>query len=251
MADNMVRLQKYLSDCGVASRRKSEELIEQGKVRVNGKVASIGEKIDPKHDTITVSGKKIVRQKTHTYIMLHKPRGFITTMSDEMDRKCVAQLIQDVPARVYPVGRLDRDSEGLLLFTNDGAFANAMTHPSKHVPKTYRVTVRPSITQEQLTALTQGVIIDDGVTAPAEVRVITKEENRVVLEIILYEGRNRQIRKMCEALGLEVARLRRTAIGSVKLGMLKQGDWRELTEDEVRKLQLAAGMIRDKKTRNR
>ena len=251
MADNMVRLQKYLSNCGVASRRKSEELIEQGKVRVNGKVASIGEKIDPKHDTITVSGKKIVRQKTHTYIMLHKPRGFITTMSDEMDRKCVAQLIQDVPARVYPVGRLDRDSEGLLLFTNDGAFANAMTHPSKHVPKTYRVTVRPSITQEQLTALTQGVIIDDGVTAPAEVRVITKEENRVVLEIILYEGRNRQIRKMCEALGLEVARLRRTAIGSVKLGMLKQGDWRELTEEEVRKLQLAAGMIRDKKTRNR
>ncbi len=251
MADNMVRLQKYLSDCGVASRRKSEELIEQGKVRVNGKVASIGEKIDPKHDTVTVSGKKIVRQKTHTYIMLHKPRGFITTMSDEMDRKCVAQLIQDVPARVYPVGRLDRDSEGLLLFTNDGAFANAMTHPSKHVPKTYRVTVRPSITQEQLTALTQGVIIDDGVTAPAEVRVITKEENRVVLEIILYEGRNRQIRKMCEALGLEVARLRRTAIGSVKLGMLKQGDWRELTEEEVRKLQLAAGMIRDKKTRNR
>jgi 23S rRNA pseudouridine2605 synthase len=251
MADNMVRLQKYLSDCGVASRRKSEELIEQGKVRVNGKVASIGEKIDPKHDTITVSGKKIVRQKTHTYILLHKPRGFITTMSDEMDRKCVAQLIQDVPARVYPVGRLDRDSEGLLLFTNDGAFANAMTHPSKHVPKTYRVTVRPSITQEQLTALTQGVIIDDGVTAPAEVRVITKEENRVVLEIILYEGRNRQIRKMCEALGLEVARLRRTAIGSVKLGMLKQGDWRELTEEEVRKLQLAAGMIRDKKTRNR
>ena len=251
MADNMVRLQKYLSDCGVASRRKSEELIEQGKVRVNGKVASIGEKIDPKHDTITVSGKKIVRQKTHTYIMLHKPRGFITTMSDEMDRKCVAQLIQDVPARVYPVGRLDRDSEGLLLFTNDGAFANAMTHPSKHVPKTYRVTVRPSITQEQLTALTQGVIIDDGVTAPAEVRVITNEENRVVLEIILYEGRNRQIRKMCEALGLEVARLRRTAIGTVKLGMLKQGDWRELTEDEVRKLQLAAGMIRDKKTRNR
>ena len=251
MADNMVRLQKYLSDCGVASRRKSEELIEQGKVRVNGKVALIGEKIDPKHDTITVSGKKIVRQKTHTYIMLHKPRGFITTMSDEMDRKCVAQLIQDVPARVYPVGRLDRDSEGLLLFTNDGAFANAMTHPSKHVPKTYRVTVRPSITQEQLTALTQGVIIDDGVTAPAEVRVITKEENRVVLEIILYEGRNRQIRKMCEALGLEVARLRRTAIGTVKLGMLKQGDWRELTEEEVRKLQLAAGMIRDKKTRNR
>ena len=250
MADNLVRLQKYLAECGVASRRKCEELIDQGKVRVNGKVASIGDKVDPKHDTISVSGKKIVRQKTFTYVMLNKPRGFITTMNDEMERKCVAQLVADVPARVYPVGRLDRDSEGLLLFTNDGAFANAMTHPSKHVPKTYRVTVRPSVSQEQLTALTQGVIIDDGVTAPAEVRVVTREENRVVLEIVLYEGRNRQIRKMCEALGLEVARLRRTAIGTVKLGMLKQGDWRDLTEDEVRKLQLAAGMIREKKTRN-
>ncbi len=250
MADQTVRLQKYLAECGVASRRKCEELIEMGKVRVNGKVASIGDKIDPKHDTVSVSGKKIIRQKTFTYIMLHKPRGFITTMIDEMDRKCVAQLIKDVPARVYPVGRLDRDSEGLLLFTNDGAFANAMTHPSKHVPKTYRVTVRPSITQEQLTALTEGIIIDDAKTAPAEVHVVTKEENRVVLEIILYEGRNRQIRKMCEEIGLEVARLRRTAVGSVKLGMLKQGDWRNLTEDEVRKLQLAAGMIREKKTRN-
>ena len=250
MADQTVRLQKYLAECGVASRRKCEELIEQGKVRVNGKIATIGDKADPKHDTITVSGKKIVRQKTYTYIMLHKPRGFITTMNDEMDRKCVAQLIKDVPARVYPVGRLDRDSEGLLLFTNDGAFANAMTHPSRHVPKTYRVTVRPSITQEQLTALTEGIIIDDVKTAPAEVHVITQEENRVVLEIILYEGRNRQIRKMCEEIGLEVARLRRIAVGSVKLGMLKQGDWRDLTEDEVRKLQLAAGMIREKKTRN-
>jgi len=250
MADQTVRLQKYLAECGVASRRKCEELIEQGKVRVNGKVSMIGDKVDPKHDTVTVSGKKIVRQKTYTYIMLHKPRGFITTMNDEMDRKCVAQLIKDVPARVYPVGRLDRDSEGLLLFTNDGAFANAMTHPSKHVPKTYRVTVRPSITQEQLTALTEGIIIDDAKTAPAEVHVVTKEENRVVLEIILYEGRNRQIRKMCEEIGLEVARLRRIAVGSVKLGMLKQGDWRNLTEDEVRKLQLAAGMVREKKTRN-
>lgn len=251
MADNTVRLQKFLSECGVASRRKSEELILEGKVRVNGRVAEIGDKVDPKHDAVTVAGKKVMRQKTLTYIMLHKPRGFITTMDDEMDRKCVAQLIADVPARVYPVGRLDRDSEGLLLFTNDGAFANAMMHPSRHVPKTYRVTVRPPVTQEQITALTQGVIIDDGVTAPAEVRIVTKEENRVVLEIVLYEGRNRQIRKMCETLGLEVARLRRIAIGSVKLGMLKQGDWRDLTEDEVRRLQLAAGMQREKKTRSR
>lgn len=244
---NKVRLQKYMSECGIASRRKSEELIEQGKVRVNGVVASVGDKINPKKDTVTVSGKKLVRQKECKYIMLHKPRGFITTMSDEMERKCVAQLIEDVPVRVYPVGRLDRDSEGLLLFTNDGEFANALTHPKKHVSKTYRVTVRPGVTEEQLAAITDGIIIDDRKTAPAEVRVVTKEENRVVLEIILYEGRNRQIRKMCEQLGLEVARLKRTAVGSVKLGMLKQGDWRELSEEEVRKLMLAAGMERPKK----
>lgn len=242
-----VRLQKFLAESGVASRRKSEELIEQGKVKVNGKLAMIGDKVDPKKDTITVNGKKIVKTKTFTYVVLHKPRGFITTMSDEMDRKCVAELIKDVPGRVYPVGRLDRDSEGMLLFTNDGAFANAMTHPTKHVPKTYRVTVRPSITEEQITALTQGVIIDDRKTAPAEVRVVTKEEGRVVLEIILYEGRNRQIRKMCEEVGLEVARLKRTAIGSIKLGMLKQGAWRNLTEDEVRKLMIASGLERKKK----
>ena len=247
MTDGKVRLQKFLAECGVASRRKSEELIDQGKVKVNGNIASIGDKINPKRDTVTVSGKKIVKQKSHTYIMLHKPRGFITTMSDEMDRKCVAQLVKDVPGRVYPVGRLDRDSEGMLLFTNDREFANAMTHPARHVPKTYRVTVRPSISEEQITKLTTGVIIEDRMTAPAEVRVVTKEEGRVVLEIILYEGRNRQIRKMCEEVGLEVARLKRTAIGSIKLGMLKQGDYRELTEDEVRKLMIAAGMERKKK----
>lgn len=247
MTDGKVRLQKYLAECGVASRRKSEELIDQGKVRVNGNIASIGDKINPKRDTVTVSGKKIVKQKSHTYILLHKPRGFITTMNDEKDRKCVAELIKDVPGRVYPVGRLDRDSEGMLLFTNDGEFANAMTHPTRHIPKTYRVTVRPSITEEQLTKLTTGVIIEDRMTAPAEVRVITKQEGRVVLEIILYEGRNRQIRKMCEEVGLEVARLKRTAIGSIKLGMLKQGAYRELTEDEVRKLMIAAGMERKKK----
>ncbi len=247
MTDGKVRLQKYLAECGVASRRKSEELITQKKVKVNGKVAEIGDKINPKKDTVTVMGKKIVKSKTFTYIMLHKPRGFITTMSDEMDRKCVAELIKDVPVRVYPVGRLDRDSEGMLLFTNDGDFANAMTHPTKHVPKTYRVTVRPGITEEQVTALTTGIVIDDRKTAPAEVRIITREEGRVVLEIILYEGRNRQIRKMCEEIGLEVARLKRTAIGSIKLGMLKQGAWRELNEDEVRKLMIAADMDRKKK----
>lgn len=246
MADNSMRLQKYLAECGVASRRKSEELIEQGKVKVNGRVAQIGDKINPKKDDITVSGKKVVKSRQYTYIILHKPRGFITTMSDEMGRKCIAELIKDVNARVYPVGRLDRDSEGMLLMTNDGEFANAMTHPTKHVPKTYRVTVRPSITDEQITALTTGIMLEGRKTAPAEVRVLTREEGRVVIEIVLYEGRNRQIRKMCESLGLEVARLKRTAIGTIKLGMLPQGKWRELTEDEVHKLMSNTSINRKK-----
>lgn len=217
-------------------------MIESGIVKVNGKVASIGDKVDPKHDTVTVRGKKVLKQKNNVYIMLNKPRGFITTMNDEMDRKCVAMLVENAPARVYPVGRLDRESEGMLLFTNDGEFANALTHPSKHVSKTYRVTVRPPVSEEQLTKIATGIVIDDRKTAPADVRVVLREENRVVLEIVLYEGRNRQIRKMCEEIGLDVARLRRIAVGSVKLGMLKQGDWRELSEEEIRKLKLAAGM---------
>lgn len=244
MADNKVRLQKYLSECGIASRRKAEDLIMAGKVKVNGKPASIGDKIDPKNDTVVVAGKKVKKTKKNTYIMLHKPRGFITTLSDEMGRKCVAQLVEDVGTRVYPVGRLDRDSEGLLLLTDDGEFANALTHPTRHVPKTYRVTVRPTITEEQITALTTGIEIDGRMTMPSEVRVLEKKEGRVVLEIIIYEGRNRQIRKMCDSLGLEVARLKRTQIGSVKLGMLKQGDWRNLTEEEVHKLIVASSLDR-------
>ncbi len=144
MAELQVRLQKYLSECGIASRRKAEELIAAGKVKVNGKPASVGDKVTPGKDTVVVAGKKVIKTKKKTYIMLHKPRGYITTLNDEMGRKCVAQLVEDVGTRIYPVGRLDRDSEGLLLMTDDGEFANAMTHPTKHVPKTYRVTIRPS-----------------------------------------------------------------------------------------------------------
>lgn len=244
MADAKVRLQKYMAENGIASRRKSEELIAAGKVRVNGKIAAIGDKVDPKHDKVTVSGKRVVKVKKNVYIMLHKPRGFITTMHDEMDRKCVAQLIEDVPERVYPVGRLDRESEGLLLLTNDGEFANALTHPSKHVPKTYRVTVRPDVTKEQLAAFESGIEIDGRMTLPAEVRVLDKQEGRVVLEVVIYEGRNRQIRKMCEALHLEVARLKRTKVGSLKLGMLKQGEYRYLSDDEIHGLLVAAQVKR-------
>lgn len=242
MTDDRIRLQKYLSMCAVASRRKAEELIAQGKVKVNGKVAQIGDKISPKHDTVTVSGRKIVGSRKHYYIMLHKPRGYITTMDDEMGRKCVAELVRDVGARVYPVGRLDKDSEGLLLMTNDGEFANHMTHPSKHIPKTYRVTVRPDVTEDMLTAFATGMEIDGRITAPADAHIIEKQDNRVVMEIVLYEGRTRQIRKMCESLGLEVARLKRTSMGSLKLGMLPPGKWRELKEDEVHKLMVSSGM---------
>ncbi|MDD7614768.1 MAG: pseudouridine synthase [Clostridiaceae bacterium] len=242
MTDDRIRLQKYLSMCAVASRRKSEELIAQGKVKINGKVAQIGDKVSPKRDTVTVSGKKVAAHKSKIYIMLYKPRGFITTMDDEMGRKCVAELVSDVGERVYPVGRLDKDSEGLLLLTNDGEFANHMTHPSKHIPKTYRVTVRPDVTDDMLTVFSTGMEIDGRMTAPADAHIIEKQDNRVVLEIVLYEGRNRQIRKMCEALGLEVARLKRSSMGSLKLGMLPPGKWRELTEDEVHKLMVSSGM---------
>ena len=231
-----IRLQKFLSECGAASRRKAEELIVSGAVRVNGQVVPLGTRIDPDREKVTLNGKRVVRQRQNVYVMLHKPRGFVTTMSDEMDRKCVAELVQDVGTRVYPVGRLDRESEGLLLMTNDGAFAQMLMHPSHHIGKTYRVTVRPTVTDEQITQLTTGMMIDGRRTAPAEVRIVTREPERVVMEVILYEGRNRQIRNMCEALGLEVARLKRTAIGNVKLGMLHPGDWRQLTDREVASL---------------
>lgn len=247
MAESLMRLQKFLSECGVASRRKSEELISQGKVKINGRVAQIGDKINPKRDTVTVSGKKVVSSKTKYYIMLHKPRGFITTLSDEMDRKCVAELVKDISERIYPVGRLDKDSEGLLLMTNDGEFANAMMHPKHHVPKTYRVTVRQNVTEDMVDKLAVGIVIEGRKTAPADVRVLLKEETRTVLEIILYEGRNREIRKMCESLGLDVIRLKRTQYGSIKLGMLAQGKYRELTADEVHKLMASSGAVGKKK----
>ena len=244
MGKNMqesVRLQKFMADSGVASRRKSEELIADGKVRVNGKVAQIGDKIDPKHDVVSVNGRKIARGNDYVYLMLNKPRGYVTTMSDEMDRKCVAELVADVGRRVYPVGRLDRDSEGLLLITNDGEFANAMTHPSRHIAKTYRVSVRPKITEDQLTVLTSSLMIDGRKTLPADVRIVSNEEDKSVLEIVLYEGRNRQIRRLCEEAGLDTVRLKRIAVGQLKLSGLKVGEYRPLTKDEVSLLKRQSG----------
>ncbi len=242
----VIRLQKFLADRGVASRRKAEEMIEQGIVRVNGHPAKLGDKVDERRDLVTVRGKRVEAQKELVYLMLNKPRGYITTLSDENGRKCVADLVRDVGVRVYPIGRLDKDSEGMLLLTNDGNFSNAMMHPSTHVPKHYRVTLRSVVLPEQLTQLREGVVIDGRKTLPADVTVVLEEPKtattapRTVLEITLYEGRNRQIRKMCETLGLEVIRLKRFAMGGVKLGMLPTGKWRYLDPKEVRALVMAA-----------
>lgn len=238
MEKEKIRVQKIIADAGISSRRKAEELIEKGAVTINGRKAVLGDKADPYSDKIVVAGREIKLQKDAKkyYIMLHKPRGFITTMNDEGGRKCVAELVEEIPARLFPVGRLDRESEGILLMTNDGNFANMISHPSTHFPKTYRVTVRPRITEDQLTKLTTGVIIDGRISMPASIHVFKSEQDRTVLEIILEEGRNRQIRKMCEAVGLEVARLKRIAVGPVKLGMLQPGDWRELKPEEMKSI---------------
>lgn len=236
MKDNKIRLQKHLSACGVASRRKAEELIEQGKVKVNGRVATIGDKVDPKRDKVTVKGKNVIAVTQKVYIMVNKPRGYVTTMSDEFDRKTVSDLVKDVGVKVFPVGRLDRDSEGLLIMTNDGELANMITHPSSHVNKTYRVTVGGSVDDEQIKKLCEGVVIDGKKTLPCDVFVLERREDRTVLNFIIHEGRNRQIRKMCDTVGLEVLRLKRTEIAGVKLGGLKTGSWRDLNERELTRL---------------
>lgn len=237
-----IRLQKILSDSGICSRRKAEEYISQGLVKVNGRVAKLGDKANDK-DVIMLDGERIryTKRRKKYYIMLNKPRGYVTTMSDELDRRCVTELLAGVEERVYPIGRLDRNSEGLLLFTNDGNFANDIMHPSKHVSKTYRVTVPSKITDEQIVRLTDGVELDGKKTLPATVSVEVDGTDRSVMRITIREGRNRQVRRMCEAVGLEVVRLRRTSIGPVKLGMLKPGTWRDLTAEEVRALRNAVG----------
>ncbi len=237
MKDNKIRLQKHLSSCGIASRRKAEELIEQGKVRVNGRIATLGDKVDPKRDKVTVRGKTVVPVTQKVYIMLHKPRGYVTTLSDEFDRKNVSDLVKDVGVKVFPVGRLDRDSEGLLIMTNDGELSNIITHPSSHVNKTYRVTVGGAVDDDQIQKLCEGVVIDGKKTLPCDVFVIERRVDRTVLNFIIQEGRNRQIRKMCAVVGLEVLRLKRIEIAGVKLGGLKPGSWRELNERELTRLE--------------
>ena len=238
-----IRIQKLLSDSGYCSRRKAEALISAGKVKCNGRPVKLGDKATAK-DLLSVNGENIYipKKKNFRYIMLNKPRGYVTTLSDEQGRRCVTDLLTGIEERVYPIGRLDRNSEGLLLFTNDGNFANGIMHPSREVSKTYRVTVRPPVSEEQLNTMAAGVTLDDGVkTAPANIVTQVEEAERVVLLVTIHEGKKREVRRMCDAVGLEVARLRRISIGPVKLGMLKPGTWRDLTAEELRALRQAIG----------
>lgn len=232
-----IRLQKYISDCGIMSRRAAEAEIAAKKVKVNGKTAEIGQKIDPEKDKVEIGGKplRMQRKSTYTYVMLNKPRGYLSSVSDDRGRKCVTELVSDIKLRLYPVGRLDMDSDGLLLMTNDGDLTNRLTHPRHEIPKIYRVKVKPAPNKEQLALLGSSLVIDGYKIQPAEVEILTSDEEKesAIILIKLYEGRNRQIRKMCEAAKLSVLWLTRIAIGELDLGKLGRGKWRYLTDEEV------------------
>lgn len=230
------RLQKIIASRGVTSRRKAEEMITAGRVTCNGRVCLLGESADPDIDTILLDGKPLPSGGEYTYIMLHKPRGFVTTLSDEKGRRNVAELVKDCGQRVYPVGRLDMDSEGLLLLTNDGDFANHLMHPKHLVDKTYLVTVE-GYSETGLEQLGQPITLDGYTIAKPSVKLITADEKgRARLEVVIHEGRNRQVRRMCAAAGMQVIRLVRIAEGDLQLGELPLGKWRELTDREVQML---------------
>ncbi len=233
--ENGIRVQKYVADCGLMSRRKAEEEIAAGRIKVNGERIEQGRKILPGVDRVEYLGRPVemAENPRYVYIMLNKPRGYVTTMSDELGRKCVASLVEDVGCRVYPCGRLDVDSEGLLLMTNDGELANKLMHPSHHIPKLYTVKIKGKITEQQLFRLNKPMVIDGYETQPAVTRILSMKEEETSLGITLFEGRNRQIRKMCEQLGLSVLSLKRIAIGAITLGNLKSGCWRKLTRAQV------------------
>ena len=226
-----MRIQKLLSSRGVCSRRGAEALILAGRVAVNGMTAGLGDSADPDTDTVTLDGKPLPASEKRLYIMLHKPRGFVTTLSDEKGRPNAAQLVADCGTRVYPIGRLDMDSEGLLLFTNDGAFANKLAHPSHEVDKIYRVFVTGD-TPEALERVKHPITLDGYRIKPP--KVIQEAPGR--LRITIHEGRNRQVRRMCAAAGMHVTRLIRIGEGNLRLGDLPRGKWRELTEEEIKQL---------------
>ena len=229
-----IRLQKYVADSGLMSRRAAESEIERGNFSVNGHVAAIGAKIDPANDVVAYKGKRIrYEKKKYTYIMLNKPRGYLSSTTDDRGRKCVTDLLDGVDARVYPVGRLDLISEGMILLTDDGELKNRLTHPSHTIPKVYRVKVGGSVSESQLDILTSPLVIDGYKIKPVDVLITGEDESGTVLKFTLYEGRNRQIRKMCEAAELTVKRLSRVSIGTLKLDGLPVGKWRYLEQSEV------------------
>lgn len=229
------RLQKILSSRGVASRRKAEQMILEGRITVNGVPASLGDTADPELDEICINGQPLPEQQRSVYILLNKPRGYVTTLSDEKGRPNAAQLVADCGTRVYPVGRLDMDSEGLLLFTNDGSFANDLTHPKQEVEKTYEVWVsgyQPGGEEK----LSRPISLDGYRIRPPKVVLLSANGEKAKLRVTIHEGRNRQIRRMCEAAGMRCTRLRRIQEGSLLLGNLPCGAWRYLTAEEVAKL---------------
>ena len=227
------RIQKILAQAGLCSRRAAEELLRDGRVTVNGRPAGLGDSADPARDKLAVDVRPVRAAEEKVYLMLNKPRGFVSTMKDERGRRTVAQLTQGAGARVYPVGRLDYDSEGLLIMTNDGDLTLRLTHPSHEAGKTYRVSVRGDLAR--LPALSEPMVIDGYTIRPAEVHVLSRtEDGAAKLEITIHEGRNRQIRKMCAQCGLEVRRLKRVAVGKIGLDpALAPGKWRRLTTDEI------------------
>ncbi len=229
-----LRLQKFIADAGLMSRRAAEEEIKLGNISVNGHVAELGMKINPRRDVVAYKGKRITyEKKEYTYILMNKPRGYLSSTSDDRGRKCVTDLLSGVETRVYPVGRLDLISEGMLLLTDDGELKNRLTHPKTSLPKVYRVKVFPAVTDEQIDTLTSPMEIDGYVIKPVGVTIGESDESGTVLKMTLLEGRNRQIRKMCEAVNLTVKRLSRISIGNIKLNNLPVGKWRYLTKEEV------------------
>lgn len=231
------RLQKIISKAGICSRRAAEELIKAGKVTLNGEVASLGMSADAETDIITVNGTPLTIEAERTYIMLNKPRGYVTTMSDEQGRKNVSMLVEDAGLRLYPVGRLDMYSEGLLLMTNDGDTAYKLTHPSHRVDKTYHAWVQGDNMEKSIADMSKSMEIDGYKIRPATVSNLGIDYGSTVLSITIHEGRNRQIRKMCDACNLKLSRLRRVSEGELRLGELKVGKWRKLTQSEIGYLQ--------------
>lgn len=230
------RLQKILARAGIASRRKAEELILGGRVRVNGRIVQeLGTRADPETDKVEVDGRRIVAEKP-VYLLLHKPRGVVSTMSDPQGRPTIRDLVQNIPARVFPVGRLDYHTSGALFLTNDGDFADGLLHPRRDVPKTYVVKVAGRMKEEDLVRWAEGVELEDGKTRPAEVRLLRHEGDKTWFEITIYEGRNQQIRRMGEATGFRVMRLARIAFADISTENLPPGALRELSRDELRVL---------------